>query len=141
MQDIRWQQRFSNFRKALAQLEKALQLLEQRPLSELEMQGLIQGFEYTYELSWNVLKDYLQYQGIQGIIGGRDAITEAFRVGLIVDGEAWMLMLKNRNKTAHTYNENTAHQVVEAIVSSYWNLFKDLETVLFAQINPNPPLL
>lgn len=141
MQDIRWQQRFSNFRKALAQLEKALQLLEQRPLSELEMQGLIQGFEYTYELSWNVLKDYLQYQGIQGIIGGRDAITEAFRVGLIVDGEAWMLMLKNRNKTAHTYNENTAHQVVEAIVSSYWNLFKDLETVLFTQINPNPPLL
>jgi nucleotidyltransferase substrate binding protein (TIGR01987 family) len=141
MQDIRWQQRFSNFRKALAQLEKALQLLEQRPLSELEMQGLIQGFEYTYELSWNVLKDYLQYQGIQGIIGGRDAITEAFRVGLIIDGEAWMLMLKNRNKTAHTYNENTAHQVVEAIVSIYWNLFKDLETVLFAQINPNPPLL
>lgn len=141
MQDIRWQQRFSNFRKALAQLEKALQLLEQRPLSELEMQGLIQGFEYTYELSWNVLKDYLQYQGIQGIIGGRDAITEAFRVGLIVDGEAWMLMLKNRNKTSHTYNESTAHQVVEAIVSIYWNLFKDLETVLFAQINPNPPLL
>jgi nucleotidyltransferase substrate binding protein (TIGR01987 family) len=141
MQDIRWQQRFSNFRRALTQLEKAVQLFEQRPLSELEMQGLIQGFEYTYELAWNVLKDYLKMQGFQQILGPRDAIMEAFRLGLLANGEAWMMMFRDRNKTSHTYNENTAHQVVEAIVSIYWNLFKDLETVLLAQINPNPPLL
>lgn len=141
MQDIRWQQRFSNFRKALAQLEKALQLLEQRPLSELEMQGLIQGFEYTYELSWNVLKDYLQNQGIQGIIGARDAITEGFKVGLVSQGKTWLQMMQSRTQTSHTYNETTAILVAEAIVTVYYNLFKELETTMSAKINSNPPLL
>ena len=71
--DIRWQQRFANFRKALSTLTEAVELAAQRPLSRLEQQGLIQGFEFTHELGWNVLKDFLDNQGISGLIGSRDA--------------------------------------------------------------------
>lgn len=135
MQNIRWQQRFSNFRRALAQLEKALQLAKTRQLSELEMQGLIQGFEYTYELAWNVLKDYLQYQGVQGIIGARDAIMEGFKTGLLAEGKDWLRMMQSRTQTSHTYNETTAILVAEAVIMVYYGLFKDLETVMEAKLN------
>ncbi|MCB0520369.1 MAG: nucleotidyltransferase substrate binding protein [Lewinellaceae bacterium] len=124
--DIRWQQRFSSYKKALGQLEKFAAKAEK--LSELEEQGLIKSFEYTYELGWNTLKDYLTYQGFADIVGSRDAIRESFRAGLIEDGEGWMDMLKSRNKTSHTYNEETAKQVVEAILKTYFALFKKLES-------------
>src|ERR1700733_12469112 len=88
--NVRWKQRFSNYKKALAQLKEGVELTEQRSLSRLEEQGLIQGFEYTYELAWNTLKDFLQDQGNQLIYGARDAIQEAFKVGLILDGDKWM---------------------------------------------------
>ena len=71
--DIRWIQRFDNFQRALMVLERGVQLALERDLSELEQQGLIQGFEFTHELAWNLLKDYLQYQGIEAITGSRDA--------------------------------------------------------------------
>ena len=141
MQDIRWEQRFSNFRRALGRLEKAVKLVSEKQLNELEIQGLIQCFEYTYELSWKVLKDYLKYQGNKEIIGARDTITEAFRSGLISDGETWMRMFKHRNETSHEYDETTAILVADAVVTIYYDLFKELETVMAAKINPNPPLL
>ena len=82
--DIRWQQRFANFRKALSQLRK---FVDKGELTELEEQGAIQAFEYTYELGWLVLKDFLEYQGLTDIFGSRDAIRKAFQAGLIEDGE------------------------------------------------------
>lgn len=72
-QDIRWKQRFSNYLKALQTLDEAYELTQTRALSRLEQQGLIQSFEFTHELAWNVLKDYLTDQGIAGLIGARDA--------------------------------------------------------------------
>lgn len=81
--DIRWKQRFDNYKRALHQLTLAVLLLEQRPLSDLEQQGIIQGFEFTHELAWNVLKDYLEYEGIQGLMGSRSTVREAFKRGLI----------------------------------------------------------
>jgi len=71
--DIRWIQRFDNFKRALKQLDKVMLLLEERELSELEQQGVIQAFEYNHELAWKVLKDFYEYQGVQGMQGGRDA--------------------------------------------------------------------
>lgn len=124
--NIRWLQRFSNYKKALAQLDEALEITQQRTLSKLEEQGLIQGFEYTYELAWNTLKDFLQDQGNQNVYGSRDAIREAFKVGLIVDGEGWMAMFQDRNKTAHTYNKQTADEIASAICNTYHGLFKAL---------------
>ncbi len=128
--NIRWVQRFSNYKKTLLQLEEAVALGRKRTLSRLEEQGLIQGFEYTYELGWNTLKDFLQNQGNQAIYGSRDAIQEAFKVGLITDGEAWMEMFKDRNKTTHTYNQQTANEIASAINNTYYDLFKKLECIL-----------
>jgi len=125
--DIRWEQRFSNYKKALSQLEEAVALAQKRDLSELEKQGLIQGFEYTHELAWNTLKDYLEYQGDATIRGSRDTTREAFALGLIPDGEGWMDMIKSRNLSSHTYNLETAEQISKTIVSSYLPLFIDLK--------------
>ena len=131
-QDIRWRQRFANFLKALAQLERFVQ--KGKDLNELEEQGLIKSFEYTYELAWNTIKDFYEQQGESGLQGSRDAIQLAFKRGLIKDGEVWMQMLKDRNRTAHTYNEKTAEEIVESILFSYYSRFQDLKNEL-EQIN------
>ena len=107
--DIRWKQRFDNFQRALHQLTLAMELKAQRPLSELEQQGLIQGFEFTHELAWNVLKDYLEMEGIQGLVGSRSTAREAFKRGLVRDGEVWMDMIEKRNLSSHTYNQAVAN--------------------------------
>ena len=123
-QDIRWIQRFSNYQKALAQLEEAVALAKARELSKLEEQGLIQAFEYTQELAWNVMKDYFEYQGNANMTGSRDAIREAFANGLVSDGEGWMDTIKSRNKSTHTYNEKTAKEIAGSIMNVYIYLFK-----------------
>lgn len=125
--DIRWEQRFSNYQKALTQLQK---FIDKGKLSELEMQGLIKVFEYTYELAWNTIKDFLEFSGQSGIYGSRDAIRKAFELGLIKKGESWMDMLKSRNTTSHTYNEEVAEEVCQAVFEVYFSLFKQLKTKL-----------
>lgn len=122
-QDIRWQQRFSNFERALKQIKNAAHLANERTLSELEQQGLIQAFEYTHELAWKTLKDFLEFKGNQTIYGSKDATREAFKLGLILNGEVWMDMIKNRNQTSHTYNEETANAIANAILSAYIDEF------------------
>ena len=123
-EDIRWIQRFNNFSKAFVQLNKAVELSKQRPLSELEEQGLIQAFEYTHEMAWNTLKDFLEDRGVQNLYGSRDATREAFKAGLIENGEAWMKMIESRNLTSHTYNEEIAAKIVSAVIHSYFTEFK-----------------
>ena len=127
-QDIRWQQRFANYKRALIQLKNAVELSKQRPLSLLEKQGVIQAFEFTHELAWNVLKDYLEDQGYQNIKGSKDTTREAFKVELIADGEQWMAMIQSRNLSSHTYDEQTAEQLVTAIIQGYFPLFEVLQT-------------
>lgn len=117
--DIRWRQRFQSFGLAFANLSAAAELATTRPLSSLEQQGLIQAFEFTHELAWNVLKDYLEAQGIFGIIGSRNASREAFKNGLLVDGQAWMDMIQARNRTSHTYNQATADEIATAILTRF----------------------
>lgn len=118
-QDIRWMQRFDNFKRAFARLADAAAQAKQRKLSELEEQGLIQAFEFTHELAWNTLKDFLEARGTVKIYGSRDATREAFAADLIVNGEAWMKMIEHRNETSHTYNEAIANAIVEAILTRY----------------------
>ncbi len=123
--DIRWHQRFSNFQKALAQLNKAVDYFNHNELNDLEKQGIIQAFEFTHELAWNVIKDYFFYQGNTEIRGSRDAVREAYKFGLIASdsGESWMKMIISRNKTSHTYDENTANEIVENITGDYISEF------------------
>ncbi|NDP48832.1 MAG: nucleotidyltransferase [Sulfuriferula multivorans] len=122
--DIRWQQRLANYSKVLDQLSNAITTSQQRPLSELEKQGLIQTFEFTHELAWNVMKDYFAYQGNPGITGSRDAARESFQKGLVVDGEGWMEMIKSRNQTSHTYQRKVADEIAGKIVGQYFTLFQ-----------------
>lgn len=119
-QDIRWIQRLQHFAKALDQLRKAV---EKDTLNELEEQGLIQTFEYTYELSWNMLKDYLEDQGDINITGSRDAFRLAFKRELIEEGEIWMDMVRSRTLTSHTYHEELAEKVADAIRQRYYPQF------------------
>ena len=128
--DVRWQQRFSNFRRALAQLAEAVDLSQVRELSRLERQGVIQAFEFTHELAWNVLKDYLQDQGNPDIKGSKDATRAAFKVQLIADGESWMAMIQSRNISSHTYDERTADLLVNAVMGSYYAQFVALQTTM-----------
>lgn len=118
--DIRWKQRFENYLKALGQLQK---FIAKGNLNELEEQGLIQAFEFTHELAWNVMKDYFEYQGNTTITGSRDATREAFQKGLIQDWAQWMEMIKSRNQSTHTYNQSTANEIRDRILNYYYELF------------------
>jgi nucleotidyltransferase substrate binding protein (TIGR01987 family) len=126
--DIRWKQRLNNFQSAFEQLESAVILSRQRPLTDLEKQGVIQAFEYTHELAWKVWKDYFEYQGNPSITGSRDAAREAFQKNLISDGEVWMEMIQSRNQTSHTYNKKVANEIVDKVTRDYFVAFAEFKT-------------
>lgn len=143
--DIRWKQRFSNFVKALDKLTQAVEYIElnlndaddsddndelQDVLDEIVKEGLIQRFEYTHELAWNVMRDYAVYQGNNTIGGSRDAVREALQLHLIPDGEVWMEMIGSRNKTSHTYNEETADEIYYKIVNEYYAAMIDFRDMM-----------
>ena len=123
--DIRWKQRFYNFCRAYMNLHEAVELSQTRTLSKLEEQGLIQSFEYTHELAWKVLKDYLEEQGFIDIIGSKNATRIAFKEGLIHQGEVWMAMIEARNQTSHSYNLEIAAAVSEKVRHAYYPVFRD----------------
>lgn len=137
MNDVRWKQRFNNYQKAFQTLADAVALAGTRDLTPLEEQGLIQGFEFTHELAWNVLKDYLEEQGFVDLIGSKNATREAFKNGLIGDGDVWMDMIKARNLTSHTYNTSIAGDMVASILNRFYPAFADMET-RFRKIGAQP---
>ena len=122
--DIRWQQRFNNFKKAFNQLAK---FIEHKELNEMEEQGLIKAFEYTYELSWKTLQDLLRDKGYNQIAGPKPVIEQSFQDGYISNGKGWMRMHQSRNLASHTYDEETAIEIIEGIRSEYFFLLQDLK--------------
>ena len=133
-QDVRWVQRLANFKRARSRLTSAVELAGMRDLSDLEKQGMIQAFEFVFELAWNVMKDYFLYQGNPTITGSRDAIRTAFKHGLLEDGDGWMEMIKSRNQSAHTYNESVANDITGKILHSYHGLFAQFEVEMQARV-------
>lgn len=125
--DIRWIQRFNNYKRALIQLKDAMDLMKERELSKLEKQGVIQSFEFTHELAWKTLKDFLENKGNSKIYGSKDATREAFQLGLLEDGEAWMQMIISRNLTSHAYDEDTVNEIMLLIKDIYFSEFNKLE--------------
>jgi nucleotidyltransferase substrate binding protein (TIGR01987 family) len=103
-----------------------VQLSAERPLSDLERQGLIQAFEFTHELAWKTLKDFLQARAVSGLYGSKDTTREAFSQGLIADGELWMEMIRHRNLSTHTYDEATVNEIVSAASLRYLPAFQVL---------------
>jgi nucleotidyltransferase substrate binding protein (TIGR01987 family) len=143
--DIRWQQRFSNYIKALDKLKQSVEYIHQNMnndneapddsnfdlvLDEMIKEGLIQRFEYTHELACNVMKDYAEYQGNTDVGGSRDATREAFQLMLISNGEIWMDMISSRNKTSHTYNEETANEIYMKILNEYYPAFTEFRKIM-----------
>lgn len=130
--DIRWIQRFSNFNKAFSQLERFTQVAE---LNEMEEQGLIKAFEYTYELAWKTLQDLLKEKGYLDVVGPIPVIEQSFKDGYIKDGSSWMRMHKSRNLTSHTYDEETAEEIIKSIHNEYYDTLNDLRVKLETEQN------
>lgn len=124
--DIRWHYRFRNFSRAYSLLREALEG-EIEQLTQLEREGVIQRFEFTFELSWQLLKDRMEYDGL--VISPttpRNVIRDAASAGLIVDGETWIDMLIDRNKMSHTYSFATFEDVIRNIQTRYLSILNDL---------------
>lgn len=126
-QDIRWKQRFENFLGALKQLKNANELRKQRPFTELELQGAVQAFEVTQELSWKVMKDFLEAQGRTDLFGSKTVVREAFNLGLISNCEQWLNTIESRNKTSQIYDEQETLRILEIIFDNYVPLFTDFD--------------
>ncbi|MBE6059793.1 MAG: nucleotidyltransferase [Clostridium sulfidigenes] len=124
--DIRWKQRFSNYKKATSQLTE---FIEKGDLNKFEVQGLIKCFEYTFELAWKTMKDYLELEGFE-VKSPRGTIKTAFQIQLIEDGHIWIDALEKRNLMSHTYNEEVAEEAVELIRKSYYPIIKKLYSKL-----------
>ncbi|MDY2630124.1 MAG: nucleotidyltransferase substrate binding protein [Clostridium sp.] len=121
-EDIRWKQRFSNFKKASSQLSE---FIEKGELNKFEVQGLIQCFEYTFELAWKTMKDYLEFEGYE-VKSPRSTIQTAFQNQLITEGHIWIDALEKRNLMAHTYDEEVAKQAEKLIKSEYYPVIRKL---------------
>jgi len=122
--DIRWKQRFENFKNSLINLELAKKIEEP---DIIQKAGLIQLFEISFELGWKVLKDYLESQGFNDVKSPRAAIKKAFELGLIDNGEAWLEALQDRNLSTHTYDEGISNQIVDEIKKRYFNILIELK--------------
>lgn len=131
-EEIRWKQRFQNFEKALALFGEAV--LEIDNLGQLEKEGLVQRFEYTFELAWKTIKDYLQSVGV-GVKFPRETIKQAFHYGVIQNGEIWFEMLEKRNQMAHMYDEEHFNEVIESIENKYYSEIRDLNTFFAKKLN------
>lgn len=131
-QDIRWQQRFENFEKSLNYLRDSLQLKDP---DIIQQAGIIHFFELAFELSWNLLRDYLKEEGFDNVKSPRSALKKAFEIHLIEDGESWLELLSDRNLTTHTYDEAKAIEVVDLIHTKYFLLLESLYNTFKQMLN------
>ncbi len=128
----RWHYRFANYRRVFLLLREAL---DKEELTQLEREGTIQRFEYTMELAWNVMKDYLEAQNVVfPQVTPRAIIRVAFEAQLIRDGEAWMDALDDRNKMSHTYSFERFEEVLERVRRRYLEAMDDLHVYLFDEL-------
>ena len=131
-QDVRWKQRFHHYIGAFEQLKNAFEIYKTRELTILENQGVIQAFEVTQELSWKVMKDFLEYQGYDEIYGSKNAVRLAFNVKIIGNGEIWMDMIKSRNLMSHTYDEDEMLKIIKIVFENYIQEFENFKVTMLA---------
>ena len=136
--DIRWQQRFDNYKKALSRLAEVANKPDLNKLSELEKEGLIQRFEYTFELAWKTLQDLLRDKGYLDIAGPNATLTQALTDGYIIDADGWRKMKKSRELTSHVYDDETANHIAIEIVEVYYHLLATLAIRLEKEIDNSP---
>jgi nucleotidyltransferase substrate binding protein (TIGR01987 family) len=122
LKDKRWRQRFQNFSKVYANLKEAVAI---EKMSDLERAGLIQYFEFTFELGWKTLKDYLESEGYD-VKSPRETIKQAFQIEFISDGKVWLEALEDRNLMTHAYDEDKSQLAAKRIRENYFTLLTEL---------------
>ncbi len=132
--DIRWEQRYSNFKKAINKLGDVANNRSVESLSELEKEGLIQRFEYTFELAWKTLQDLLAYKGYVDIKGPKPVLEQSLKDGYLQDESGWRKMKTSRELTSHTYNNDTAQGIASDIVTVYYPLLHALNIRLQKEV-------
>lgn len=120
----RFEERRADFYAALQRLQEALKY----EINDVTIDGVLHRFEFTFELSWKTIKDYLEYMGISETSGSpREVIQLAFKQGIINDGEQWIKMMISRNMLSHMYDENISREIYDTIKNNYINLFIELK--------------
>lgn len=122
----KWMERLTIFKNAIERLTEVIKLREQRPLSQFENDSLIKRFEFCYEMAWKLMMSYEKENGASELLGSKDVIRRAHASSLIDNGEAWLEMVDNRNKTSHLYDEEMAKDVIDEINHTYYPLFLEL---------------
>lgn len=123
-QDIRWKQRFQNYEKAFKRLSRAIEVVKSAPDDDLLQSGLVQTYDYTFELAWKTLKDYLTLEGFE-VRSPRETIRQGFQSGYIMNGEDWLQALADRNLTTHIYDDEIIIRVLNDIFERYFFLLQD----------------
>ncbi len=131
-ENIRWKERFESFSKALGQLEQALLL---KSFSLLEKDGVIKRFEFTVELAWKTLQDFLNERGHPKVKGPKPVIKQAFQDEIIVEGQSWIDMLDDRNKSTHLYDESLASEIFDKIQNQYFALLTEFKKTISEELN------
>ncbi|MFO7295457.1 MAG: nucleotidyltransferase substrate binding protein [Clostridia bacterium] len=127
----RLREKLSDYSRALKRLEEAL---ERDQSDDIVLDAVIQRFEFTYELSWKLIKAYMSYSGIADVKTPRQAFKEAFAAGLIDEGDVWLEMLDDRNLTSHTYDQSTARRVYEKVKNRYYPAMSKLKEAISREI-------
>ncbi|WP_310598772.1 nucleotidyltransferase substrate binding protein [Desulfobulbus sp.] len=138
-QDIRWKQRFQNFDRAFVLLRSALEEKRVAEFNRLEQEGLIQRFEFTYELAWKTAKDYLQEMGVVfDEVTPKAVVAAAYAAGLIKDGQLWIDMRLHRNMLSYSYDEAVFKEVLEAVEQRYLPALDALHLWLLERMAARP---
>lgn len=124
--DVRWKQRFDNYKKAYISLEESIEAHQKDNENKFIQDSVIQRYEYTIELAWKTMKDYLEDQGFVNVSSPKKVIRKAFEEGIIKDASGWIKALNDRNRTSHAYEETMAKKVIKDIVDIHFILFRDL---------------
>ena len=125
-QDVRWKQRFYNYRKALRLLKLCVPG-GQAKFTEKDQLALIQAFEIIEQLSWKLIKDYLEYLGDNNLYSPKKIVREAFNKKIIPNGQILIDAIEARNLTSHVYDQETANQLTEKITQRFLSAFEELD--------------
>ena len=123
----KWLERLSIFKNAIARMAEVIELSKQRTLNQFEHDSLIKRFEFTYEMAWKLMMSFEKENGVTELLGSKDVVRMAFGMSLIDNGEAWLEMIDDRNKTSHLYDEEMAADVMDEIINTYYPLFVELQ--------------
>ena len=123
----KWYERLNTFKKAIARMAEVVELSRQRPLNQFECDSLIKRFEFSYEMAWKLMMSYEKENGVTELVGSKDVVRRAFSMSLIDNGEVWMEMIDDRNKTTHLYDEEMATDVIDEIIHTYYPVLLELQ--------------